>query len=237
MLFNGNKKYAGRKIDKYTIEMPLGEGRYGLCFLAKNSNNEAVIIKKFKTGFLRKEIKPNKDEAVILSKLNDCRIPKLLGIINEKNFYAYVLEFKKGVTIKELLFDCNYIFSNQEIFDIGVKLLDIIKYLHSNAIVHGDIGISNIVIENNNISLIDFGLARTISDNNINYNIDFSYFGDFLLYLIYSSFKPQKAFKKIPWYNELPIDNNKKLFIKRLLGLEKNYTNIDEIYSEFIKIF
>lgn len=161
----------------------------------------------------------------------------MLGVINEKNFYAYVIEFKEGATIKELLFNSNHIFSSQEIFNIGVKLLDIIKYLHSNNIIHGDIGISNTVIKNENLSLIDFGLARNAANDNIHYNIDFSYFGDFLLYLIYSSFKPSKTFKQIPWYDELPIDNHQKLFIKKLLGLEKNYNDINEVYSEFIKYF
>ena len=27
-------KYAGKQFGRYTIETPIGEGRYGLCFLA-----------------------------------------------------------------------------------------------------------------------------------------------------------------------------------------------------------
>lgn len=236
-MFFYKKIYLGKKIDDYTLEKLLGEGRYGICFLAKRNNNEKVVIKKFKTNFLGTPNNQHIAEAVILSRLNDSRIPKLLGVINKKKFYAYVLEFKDGSTIKELLFNSNHIFSNQEIFNIGIKLLDIIKYLHSNNIIHGDIGISNIIIKNDNISLIDFGLAQNLEKNSIHCNIDFSYFGDFLLYLIYSSFKPGKTFKKLSWYNELPIDSHQKLFIKKLLGLEKNYIDINEVYSEFIKYF
>ena len=27
-------KYAGKQVGRYTIETPIGEGRYGVCFLA-----------------------------------------------------------------------------------------------------------------------------------------------------------------------------------------------------------
>ncbi len=85
MLFN-TQKYIGKKIGDYIVEMLLGEGRYGICFLAKKNDQEKVVIKKFKNGFFFKKSNHHITEAVILSSLNDSRIPKLLGVINEKNF-------------------------------------------------------------------------------------------------------------------------------------------------------
>ena len=85
-MFFYKKIYLGKKIDDYTLEKLLGEGRNGICFLAKRNNNEKVVIKKFKTNFLGTPNNQHIAEAVILSRLNDSRIPKLLGVINKKNF-------------------------------------------------------------------------------------------------------------------------------------------------------
>lgn len=236
-MFLFNKKYIGKNFNGYTIEKNLGQGRYGLCFLAKDKSKNRVVIKKFKSGFFKKYSERDVHEAVILSKLEDNRIPKFLGVINEKSFYAYVLEFKNGNTVRELLFKNNYRFTHEEIFNIGLKLLDIIKYLHENKVIHGDISISNVIINGNNVYLIDFGLARQEDSSNLSYDMDFSYFGDFLLYLLYSNVEIKKNNKKIPWYDELILNSGQKKILKKLFGLENKYNTVNEIFIDFVKEF
>ena len=230
-------KYAGKQVGRYTIEKPIGEGRYGLCFLAKSDMGEKVAIKKFKPSIFRKNSEKNVYEAVILSKLKDRRIPELLGVINEKGFYGFILEFKNGITVKDMLFKEEYKFSNEEFFNIGIKLIKIIRCLHKNGVVHRDIRIPNVLIDNGDVYLIDFGLARWADNNQYLYNLDFSYLGDFLLYILYSSFQTKEKHKKLPWYKELPLTSEQELFLKKLLGLELAYENIDEIETDFRKVF
>lgn len=220
----------------YTIEEVIGQGRYGVCFLARSDNEHVVIIKKFKPGMFKKNSEKNVFEAVILSKLKDKRVPELLGVINEKGFYGFVLEFKPGLTVKEMLFKSNHEFSNEEIFNIGLKLIRIIKYLHENGIVHRDIRIPNVIIDKEEVYLIDFGLARW-SDNQYPSHLDFSYLGDFLLYLLYSSFQVKKTHKKLPWHQELSLTPEKTIFLKRLFGIDGIYDNIAEVEKDFIKFF
>lgn len=235
MLSFKNTKYIGKKFDKYAIEAPIGEGRFGICFLAKTDSGQKVVLKKFKPKFFKQNKQEKICEAVILSKLNDFRIPKLLGIINKDGFYAFVLELKEGTTVKELLFSNGYKFSQEEFFEIGLKLIKIIELLHRNGIVHRDIRIPNVIINEKEVYLIDFGLARFVNNQKYIHNIDFSYLGDFLIYLLYSSFEPAK--KKLPWYEELPLDYKQKLFLKRLLGLDTLYETINHIERDFIVSF
>jgi serine/threonine-protein kinase len=230
-------KYSGKQFGKYIIERPIGEGRYGLCFIAKSGMEEKVIIKKFKQGILKKYGARNVYEAVILSQLNDKRIPELLGVINEKGFYGFVLEFKNGDTVKDLLFKDNYKFTREEFFNIGIKLIKIIKYIHENGVVHRDIRIPNVLIDKEEVYLIDFGLARWSDNNKYPYDLDFSYLGDFLLYLLYSSYEAKENHKKLPWYEELTLTFKQKLFLKKLLGLEPVYENTDDIQIDFIDAF
>jgi serine/threonine protein kinase len=230
-------KYSGRQFGKYIIERPIGEGRYGLCFIAKSDTEEKVIIKKFKPGILKKYGERNVYEAVILSQLNDNRIPELLGVINEKGFYGFVLEFKNGDTVKDLIFKYNRKFTREEFFNIGIKLIKIIRYIHENGVVHRDIRIPNVIIDKDDVYLIDFGLARWADNNRYPYDLDFSYLGDFLLYLLYSSFEAKENNKKLPWYEELTLTSKQKLLLKKLFGLEPVYESIDHIEIDFIDAF
>lgn len=229
--------YKNKKYDGYIIVDLLGEGRYGLCFLAKNiETNDLVVIKKLKSGVSNHSQK-HIPEAVFLSQLNHKNIPQFLGVINSKNFYAYVFEFIEGDTINHLLFEKKYKFSSKEIYNIGIQLIEIIKCIHSQNIIHKDISISNVILNKKEIFLIDFGLARQYEKGIYSYDMDFSHLGDFLLYLLYSSYEVIKKKEKSPWYDELPLRKNQTIFLKKLFGIEGKYKNIDQVLKDFIEVF
>lgn len=231
------QKYQGKRFGGYILGKCIGEGRYGVCFLAMSDEDKPVIIKKFKQGMFKRNTEKNAYEAVILSQLKDQRIPELLGVINEKGFYGFVLDFKEGDTLKSLLFEQRHQFSDSEFFSIGIQLIRIIKYLHGKGVVHKDIRIPNVLIRDGEVRLIDFGLARWADADQYPYNLDYSYLGDILLYLLYSSFEAPKNQKKTAWYGELPLTDRQKTFIKRLLGLEPAHESIDAVERDFLKVF
>ena len=208
-----------------------------MCFLAHSIDGTFVIIKRFKPSIFKKNKEKNSYEAVILSQLKHNAIPELLGVINQKGFYGFVLDYKQGYTADELLFKYKHKFTNEEFINIGIQLIKIIKYIHKKGVVHRDIRIPNVLIDKEDVYLIDFGLARYEDTNKYSYDLDFSYLGDFLLYLLYSSFETKERHKKLPWYKELTLKTNQEFFIKRLLGLEMSYKTIYDIERDFITVF
>ncbi|OJU08023.1 MAG: serine/threonine protein kinase [Clostridiales bacterium 43-6] len=230
------KNYIGKQYGDYTLLKLIGEGRYGLCFLAQSHSGIPVVIKRFKPRIFKKNKDKNMFEAVILSQLHHQSIPELLGVINEKSFYGFVLEQKHGDTVQSLLFKKKHRFTSKEIYLIGYQLINIIQYLHGHGVVHRDIRIPNVIINSDKVYLVDFGLARWADNSCYKYDVDYSYLGDFLLYLIYSSFKKQKM-KRTPWYDELSLTNDQMLFLKRLLRLTDPYESINEIKKDFVKAF
>ena len=54
MMFFNTKKYCGKEYGKFTIIKSVGEGRYGMCFLAHSIDGTPVIIKRFKASIFKK---------------------------------------------------------------------------------------------------------------------------------------------------------------------------------------
>ena len=231
--FNHKKYNKGEMIQGYRILDVIGEGRYGICYSVEKDNN-IHILKSIKPKFLRR----NKDklfyEKEILLSLNNENIPKIIDEINISNEYGYIMEYKEGCTLEELLFGYRCVFSREDIYNIGIKMIEIIKYLHKRNIVHRDIRLPNIIINKDQVFLIDFGLSRWIDDDRYKPDVDFSFLGDVLIHLYYSSYTKNSRVTK-PWYEELELSKDELYFLKRLLRLEKNYDNIEEVERDFIK--
>lgn len=156
---------AGKQIGEYTVVSCIGKGRYGVCFLAHDPTGKEVVLKRFRPRMFRKNRYQNHYEAVILSGLSHPAVPELLGVINCRQGYYYVLEFKQGATLEEWLFKRRKIFSHEEIYRIGTQLFGVLEYLHSRNVVHGDISVSNLTYDGEKLALLDFGLARYADGN------------------------------------------------------------------------
>lgn len=235
MLLKHTKRFLNEYVGQYRIDAIKGEGRYGTCFLAEH-NDKQVVIKILKQSIFRRNADKNIYEESILACLCHEGIPKLLDVMRYKGFYGLVLENKPGVTVEAMIFKQRHCFMRKEIHEIGRQLIEIISYLHSHEVVHRDIRIPNVIINNGIISLVDFGLARWSDEKRYLKDIDFSYLGDFLLYLIYSSYKKEGRRNK-PWYEELQLTAEEVRFLKKLLKIESKYENIHEIKRDFSTIF
>lgn len=225
---------AGRKIRDYTIEQRLGGGRYGVCFLASDTQGRKVVLKRFRRHLFCRNRPADPHEAVILSGLDHPSIPELLGVVNVREGYFFVLEYVPGHTLRHLLFREHHVFSEEEIFRIGCQLADVLVYIHSRGVVHGDLSISNIVDDGHQTGVLDFGLARYRGEDGTAYDLDYACLGNVLLYLLYSGWSGQK---RGAWYDELGLGVEKKTFLKRLLRLEQGFTDTEQMRDAFLRAF
>ncbi|WP_330409719.1 protein kinase domain-containing protein [Romboutsia maritimum] len=98
------------------------------------------------------------------------------------------MEYKIGKPIEEMIFGDNHIFTPAEIYKAGIKIIGIIRYLHERNIVHRDIRVPNVIIDDDDVYLIDFSLARLVNNERYVPSVDFSYLGHLLIHLHYPSF-------------------------------------------------
>lgn len=113
---------------------------------------------KFVDHIVFNEIEVNKK----LFKLGIVHIPKLLAV--EKNLNTTKLYFEKidGRTLSSM--KLSY-FTFEEKFRILYKILNIIKLLHMNNIIHNDLRFSNILLtDNKEVYLIDFALSTSFTE-------------------------------------------------------------------------
>lgn len=230
------KRYIGRNYGGYRICGLMGQGRYGACFKAVSPDGQEVVLKRFHNYMKRKNREKNHFEPVILSALSHPSVPSLLGVVNTGRDYFFVLEKMPGDSIETMLFSMHHKFSEEEIYQIGLRLMDILSYLHANHIVHRDIRPANVLWDGSRVCLLDFGLARFFEAGKYHPSSDFSYLADFLLYLLYSAY-PQKKAGKNPWYEELPLCPKQIRFLKRLFGQDAPYETIVQIRADFQHFF
>jgi serine/threonine-protein kinase len=235
-LFDANIKYSpGQYVEDLKIVEVMGEGRYGICYLIADGK-DLRILKQLK-GKMHHENPLNIHyEEEILKSLKHEEIPKFIRKIEDRNLTGYVLEYKQGITLESMIFNQRHVFTRGEIYFIGKRLINILSYLHEKGIVHRDIRVPNVLFNGKDIYLVDFGSARWIDNKRYKADIDYSYLGDFLIHLYYTSLIDVSKEDK-PWYEELVLSPKELIFLKKLMGIERRYKNINEIIKDFEEIF
>lgn len=176
---------AGYRINGYRLIRTLGEGGFGITYLAEdellqrkvvlkehfphalcyrcgatldvrlNSEPESSGYQCALTGFLR--------EVRLLASLDHPNLPKVYSFFERHRTAYCVTEFIDGVSLGELAADYerhNMPIPQKALWGMLVQLLDALDYLHGKELLHRDIKPDNILIRRNGMPvLIDFGAA------------------------------------------------------------------------------
>ena len=153
----------------YNILKELSSSKYSIVYLVEKDNEKYIIKKLTINDLFIKEFN-------MLNILKHPNICKIKDIFIEEYYYFLFDYYGDDLDIKfkniyRLLFDTTEEVKKKWIF----QLIDIISYIHSKGIVYQDLKPPNIVLDNNNIILIDFGMTQyeniqtLLSDTNIIY--------------------------------------------------------------------
>ena len=176
----------GTKLFEYRIESVLGQGGFGITYLANDTLlDEAVAIKEyfpnesaFRTRDLSARAKSPQDRELFQSGLDaflgEARIIARFrhhNIMQVRRFFeahgtAYiVLQFETGRSFEDVV--AGGPIPEKELMPIIAGILDGLEAVHERAILHRDIKPRNVIIRQNGTPvLIDFGAARDFSSRN-----------------------------------------------------------------------
>ena len=178
----------GAVLGKYQIINVLGEGGFGITYLAVDvSTGWRVVIKEYfpnefairkgdssivaKTSSA-KDFKRGqqrfKEEAKILARFDHPSIVKILGYFEANNTAYFVMEYEEGLDLSQHLRQIGSPVSQEEIISLIMPILEGLKEVHRHRYLHRDIKPANILLRDAKLPvLIDFGASKqTMGDVN-----------------------------------------------------------------------
>ncbi|XP_027358841.1 protein IMPAIRED IN BABA-INDUCED STERILITY 1-like [Abrus precatorius] len=158
------------KADSFQKLEKIGQGTYSSVFRAREVETGKIFaLKKVRfDNFQPESIRFMAREITILRRLDHPNIMKLEGIITSRlsNSIYLVFEYMEH-DLAGLVSRPDIVFSESQIKCYMRQLLSGLEHCHVRGIMHRDIKVSNILLNNEGILKIgDFGLANTISTNN-----------------------------------------------------------------------
>ncbi|KAL4902465.1 Serine/threonine-protein kinase bur1 [Aspergillus multicolor] len=171
----GGSRFSGcTSIRDFEFLGKLGEGTFGEVYKARAKKDGSIVA-------LKKILMHNERDGFPITALREIKLLKMLSHINIMRLREMAVERSKGEGRKKpsmymvfpymehdlsgLLENPAVHFSEAQIKCYMVQLLEGLRYLHGNCILHRDMKAANLLISNRGIlQIADFGLARPFDE-------------------------------------------------------------------------
>ncbi|NCC44028.1 MAG: serine/threonine protein kinase, partial [Clostridia bacterium] len=176
---------------KYMVGKVIGEGGFGITYMGWDLNLEMpVAIKEyFPVGLITRDTSTSMNPTVSIMTGSNLqhfqkgmesfeqeartlgKFQQMPGVVSVKDFFrenntAYlVMELVRGDNLKEVLKKIKRPMAEDAVLKIMFPLLYSLRQIHQANIIHRDISPDNILVEGNKVTLIDFGAARIVKDD------------------------------------------------------------------------
>ena len=172
---------GGHQLEEYTIERQLSLGGFSIVYLASDPTGKQVAIKEYLPNSLalrsKGDIKPVItaehlgafrygmkcffEEGRALAHLSHPNVIRVLNFFRANDTVYMVMEYEHGRTLQEFIQKHQGHISERFIRGVFTRMLNGLREVHSNKLLHLDLKPSNIYLRSDNTPvLIDFGAAR-----------------------------------------------------------------------------
>lgn len=154
---------AGREFSRYVIVDLIGEGGFGRIYAARDKELRRVVALKFLAGPLRGDSQKLMEEAQAASALNHPNIVTIYETIATEDYFAIVMEFVDGQSLRHLLRANHGPLPAMRAMDYGRQIAQALAAAHDAGIAHHDVKPENILVRADDyVKLVDFGLATNL---------------------------------------------------------------------------
>lgn len=169
MIRNDNKLKQGYLLGPYRIVRLIGEGGMGEVYEARDEVlNRQVALKVIspKLAFNDEIVRRFMSEGQALARLNHQNVVGVYSLGEERGTHYISMEYVDGYSLHDFLKLKNSL-SVDEALHHFKQLLEGVKALHENGIIHRDIKPKNIIIrKDNSVKIVDFGIAKIQGETN-----------------------------------------------------------------------
>jgi len=153
--------------DRYLLEKCLGSGTHGVVWKAKNLQEGRTVALKFPKTQGSRDRELAEGQALL-----DKEHPNLIRMFwmgripPERSLYAIEMEYFNGQTLAFLLDGENssLVASYHYLLHLYQQVLSGVAYLHELGLIHGDIKPQNILVQDKQVKVTDFGSSLTTED-------------------------------------------------------------------------
>jgi len=161
---------AGTQIDSYRVEEAVARSGMASIFRAVDVRDNRVVALKIPHPDMEADpilFDRFQREASIGERLNNPKVMRVYG--GEKRSRVYmVMEWCEGRLLRQILDEGRI--SQDRTLRIAIAVLEALEYIHDNGVVHRDLKPENIMVDSeDNIKLIDFGIAGDASARRLTY--------------------------------------------------------------------
>ncbi|MGA8090420.1 MAG: serine/threonine-protein kinase [Terracidiphilus sp.] len=161
---------AGSQIDAYRIEAPVARSGMASIFRAVDTRDNRVVALKIPHPDMEADpilFDRFKREADIGEKLHHPMVMRVYGGEKRSRIYM-VMEWCDGRLLRTILGEGRM--PQDRAVRIAVEVLEALEYIHEQGVVHRDLKPENIMVDpNDNIKLIDFGIAGDAGARRLTY--------------------------------------------------------------------
>jgi serine/threonine-protein kinase len=160
----------GSRIDFYRIEAPVARSGMASIFRATDTRDNRQVALKIPHPDMEADpilFDRFQRESSIGEKLNHPKVMRVYGGEERSRVYM-VMEWCEGRLLRQILSEGRM--PHDRSIRIAIGVLDALEYIHSNGVVHRDLKPENIMVDaQDNIKLIDFGIASDVSARRLTY--------------------------------------------------------------------
>lgn len=157
--FAPDNSFKGKTTD-LKISGVLGKGAFATVYTAQDGFlNQEVAVKIFDKRLLKDKSKRKEvqNELDLIGRISHPNIVKLLRVSEDPD-KLYIVTENWGLDTLDLYCHQGRL-ARKDFKPVFQQLLDALLYLHSHNIFHRDLKLSNVMIKNGRVCLLDFGLA------------------------------------------------------------------------------
>ncbi len=157
---------SGTRLGPYEILAPIGAGGMGEVYKARDTRLDRTVAIKVLAEHLAESPERKQRferEAKAISQLNHPHICTLYDVGEQDGLDYLVMEYLEGETLAERLKKGPL--PLDKVLEYAIQIADALDKAHRAGIVHRDLKPANIIITKSGIKLLDFGLARLMTDD------------------------------------------------------------------------
>lgn len=147
---------------RYEFLETLGKGTYGKVKKARERSGKVVAIKSIRKEMIKDEqdLMHIRREIEIMSSLNHPHITTIHEVFENSSKIVIVMEYASKGDLYDYINDRQRL-TEQEARHFFRQIVSAVYYCHKNGIVHRDLKLENILLdENGNVKIADFGLSN-----------------------------------------------------------------------------